>query len=344
MKAFVTGGTGLLGSNLVAMLTSQGHDVKALARSKEKAAALIGDTGAQVVIGDMEDVDAFADELNGCDVLFHTAAYFRESFVMGDHWPTLKRINVDATIKLLTEAEKRGIKKVIYVSSSTVIGASANGSPSDETAPPDRVNLEQNLYRKSKIVAEEAIADFLKTHHLPVVLVLPTAIFGPRDAAPTNAGKLILDFLNRRVPVIPPGGFAVVDVRDVSQAMINAVERGKSGECYILNNTYYSVGDLLAVLSKITGVPAPNLRMPYAAAMVFAYTSEFGARLTGQEPVATVNAVRILNRQHNLSANKAKRELGVTFRPFEQTLRDSVAWYIERNYPGLANLQLLAQM
>jgi dihydroflavonol-4-reductase len=331
MKAFITGSTGLLGSNLVQLLVAQGHSVKALVRSREKAERLIGWPNVQLVTGDMESVEGFARELAGCDVLFHTAAYFREYFGPGDHWATLEKINVQGTIQLLEAAEKAGIRKVIYTSSSGVIGARRDGKPGDEATPPDR-SVEQNLYFRSKLVAERAIAAWLKTHNLPVVLILPTAIFGPQDAAPTAAGQIILDYLHGQLPAIPPGGFSLVDARDVAQAMLNAVERGQSGERYIINNRYYSVADIMRILEQVSGVPAPKLRLPPAVALTFAYVSEAAARLTGKPSQISVNAVRTLLAGNIVTMDKAVRELGATVRPFEDTLRDEVAWYRANGY------------
>ncbi|PSN13335.1 3-beta hydroxysteroid dehydrogenase, partial [filamentous cyanobacterium CCT1] len=122
MQAFVTGSTGLLGSNLVRELVDRGYQVKALVRSIDKAKALLGDLPqVQFIQGDLQAIPAFAAELRGCDVLFHTAAYFRESYGLGDHWPQLKGLNIDATIELLEAAEKAGVGKAIYVSSSGCI-------------------------------------------------------------------------------------------------------------------------------------------------------------------------------------------------------------------------------
>lgn len=326
MKAFVTGSTGLLGSNLIHLLAAQGHQVRALARSKQKADQILAGTGAEVVIGDMEDIGDFAPQMAGCDVLFHTAAYFREYFGPGDHWAKLEAINVKGTIRLLEEAERQGVKKVIYVSSSGVIGSTPDGSPGDETTPPDR-QLDQSLYFKSKVVAELAIADWLKTHPLPVVLILPGAIFGPGDSGPTGAGQVILDFLNGKLPAVPPGGFSTVDARDAAQAMIDAVERGRSGERYIVSGRYYSLAEILKILEKVSGVPAPKMPLPYPAALAFAWFSEQRARLTGKEPVATVNAIRTLGLRRDVKADKAERELGFSARPFEETLHDAVNWF-----------------
>lgn len=335
MKAFVTGSTGLLGINLVQQLVQNGWEVKALARSREKAMKFLDTRRVEVVVGDMEDVGAFAPALAGCDVLFHTAAYFRDYFspaAAEEHWRQLKRINVDATIELLSAAEQYGVKKTIYVSSSTVIGVKPDGRPGDETT--DFRDPEHNLYARSKILAEQTINDWLKSHPMPVVMILPTAIFGPGDAGPTGAGQMVLDFLARKLPAIPPGGFSVVDVRDVAQAMLKAVEVGKSGERYIVDNTYYSVADIMRLLSEITGIPTPQLHMSYPVAMAFARFSETAARLTRTRAQVTVNAIRTLNARFLVESDRARRELGVTPRPFAETLRDMVAWYQQHNYIG----------
>jgi dihydroflavonol-4-reductase len=331
MKVFVTGSTGLLGSNLVDTLVVAGHEVKALARSQEKAIKLLGNSRVQIVIGDMENVAGFTAELKGVDVLFHTAAYFREYYGPGDHWAQLERINVKGTIQLFEAAERQGVKKVIYVSSSGVISEGKDGQPGDESAPPGQRAME-NLYLKSKVLAEDAVYGFLKTHSLPVVFILPTVMFGPRDAGPTGPGQVILDFLGQKLPGIPPGGFNVVDARDVGQVMVNAVERGKSGERYIVNNEYYSLGDIFSILTKVSGIPAPKRRIPYPIALAVAYLSEARARLTGVASAVTVNGVRTLNAVLNVRSDKAKRELGATLRPFEETLRDEVEWYIQNGY------------
>jgi len=331
MKAFVTGSTGLLGSNLVNELVARGYEVKALARSAEKARKQIGNPNVQIVVGDMENIAGFAPELAGCDVLFHTAAYFREYFGLGDHWAKLEQININGTLELLAEAEKRGVGKVIYTSSSGVLGAGANGAPADESTGPD-ASVHANLYFKSKLLAEHAIADFLKTHALPIVLILPVVMVGPQDAAPTGIGQSIIQVLERKFPVIPPGGFAFVDARDVATAMVNAVQRGKSGERYIIANRFLSIAQMAQHVGLASGVPIPRRVMPYPLMLTFARLAELGARFTGREPQITANIVRTLNDQRTVSNAKARRELGVTMRPLEETFHDEVMWFYANGY------------
>lgn len=332
MKAFVTGGTGLLGNNLVRLLVQQGHEVKALARSPEKARALFGALPVTIVEGDMQDVGAFENELADVDVLFHTAAYFREYYQPGDHWRTMEAINVTGTLKLLEAAERQSVGKVIYTSSSTVIGMKPGQDWGDESCPPDE-HAQENLYARSKVLAEEAVRGFLKRSSLPVVLILPGWMFGPGDAAPTSSGQLVLDFLNRKLPAAIAGGGAPVDVRDVASAMIAAVERGRSGERYIVGgDRFVSFAELITLLSQISGVSGPRVRLSYPLTLAVAYLFEAISRLTGRPNLLTVNAVKTMRTPRLTRSTKAMRELGATFRPFAETLRDEIAWF-QANQP-----------
>lgn len=331
MKAFVTGSTGLLGNNLIHALIDAGYDVKALVRSTEKAQKLLAHLDIDLIQGDMLDVSAFADEMADCDILFHCAAYFREYYSSGEHQKMLDDVNVQGTINILNMAEAQGIKKTIYVSSSGVIGLTIDGSLGDESTPPDPALLE-NLYFASKIKAEEKIADWLKTHTMPIVLILPSAIYGPRDAAPTSAGQMIIDYIHGDLPAVPSGGFSLVDARDVAQAMIQAVDKGKSGERYIVSNTSYSIKEILSILSDLSGRPMPLFNLSYSFGLVFAHFSEFMARFTGKEPLATVSAIKTLNMRREMTSAKAQRDLGIDFRPFEETLYDELNWYLDNGY------------
>ncbi|KJH70458.1 SDR family oxidoreductase [Aliterella atlantica] len=327
MQAFVTGSTGLLGNNLVRLLIEQGYKVKALVRSKAKAAKLFADLDISLVEGDMLDIDRFACELAGCDVLFHTAAYFREYFQPGNHWQMLEDINITGTMKLLSEAEKQGVKKVIYISSAGPVGMKANGVPGDESTPYD-LEAAKNLYFKSKVVAETAIDKFLQQHSLPVVLILPGWMFGPQDAAPTNSGKLVLDYLAQKIPGIIDGGACMVDARDVAQAAINAVEKGKSGDRYIVAGQYLSMENLFKSLEKVTGVACPQRRIPYQATLVYAWLADMYARLTGAKSVLPLEGVRTMHRKRQVTSAKAIAELAASFRPLDETLGDVVNWYL----------------
>jgi dihydroflavonol-4-reductase len=238
----------------------------------------------------------------------------------------VQEINVRGTITLLTEAEKHGVKKVIYVSSSSVIGAKPGNAPGDESTPAQTEQL-KNLYAKSKVLAEEAIDTFLKNHTLPVILILPTAMFGPGDAGPTSTGRLVQDFLERKIPGIVDGGMSVVDARDVAQAMLTAIEKGKSGERYIVSGGYLAIADVLKTLEKVSGVSAPTRHIPYTVTIAYASVLEWIGRVTGKPVLISREAVRLLHMKRKVISDKARRELAATSRPFEETIRDEVVWY-----------------
>ena len=329
MRAFVTGATGLLGSNLVQGLIAQGHEVRALARSEEKARRVFPEGKVDFVTGDMGGVAAFASRLQGCDVLFHTAAYFREYYQPGDHKAMLEKINVQGTVDLLIAAEKQGVQKAIHISSAGPIGRKPDGSAGDEnTLEDDRAA--RNLYFASKIGAELAIKRFLKERSLPVVMILPSWMWGPGDWAPTASGKLLLDFIKGKLPGVVDGGSCIVDVRDVAAAIVNAAERGKSGERYIVGGSYHDFADILATLERVTGVPAPTRKIPYALSLAVGFGSEGWARITGGTALVTVAGVRTIHFKNNVDSSKAVRELSARFRPFEETVRDEVAWFREQ--------------
>jgi dihydroflavonol-4-reductase len=330
MKAFVTGSTGFLGSNLVQALLERGYEVKALARNTQKAQKVLGHLKLEIVEGDLDDIAKFAPTLAGCKVLFHTAAYFREYYAPGNHWDTLEKLNITATIELLTAAEKHGIKRAVHTSSSGVIGMKPNHQPGDENTPPDAKRLE-NLYFRSKLKADEAISNFLKQSKLEVITVFPGWMHGPGDAAPTAAGQVVLDLLGRKIPAYPDGGTTVVDVRDVANGMILALENGKNLDRFILSGKYMSLQEIGAAIERVSGVPTPKRVLPASLVLAIAWMSERISSITKQPSSMTVEGVKTLLPKDIASSAKAVRELGVTFRNFDETAKDAVNWFRTNN-------------
>lgn len=329
MRAFVTGSTGLLGNNLVRILLAAGYDVLALARSKEKAQLQLGDTAARVVVGDMEDVAAFAAALDGVDVLFHTAAYFREYYTPGDHAAKVDRINVTGTMELARAAQSRGVKKMVDTSSSGIIGCKPDGAPGDEDTPMWPA-ARKNLYFDSKRKVEPLLRAFSQEKGFFIASVLPAWMWGPHDAAPTQSSQIVLDaFAGKLPPAIPPGGSTVVDARDVAAGMLRVAQSGRSGERYILGGEFGELSQIVAILGEITGAKAPKMRLPYWGALAFAAASETWSRITGAPSVVSIEAIRLMNARLAVTSAKAQNELGVTFRPFRDTLADTVDWVKE---------------
>lgn len=325
MKAFVTGSTGLLGNNLVRELLAAGHEVTALVRSPAKARKMFGDLPITLIQGDMEDIAGFVPALAGHDVLFHTAAYFREYFSSGDDaWAQLERINITHTVALFEQAQALGVSRIIHTSSSGVIDKAHR----DETSPPNPV-AQSNLYFKSKVLGDRKIAELVERTGAPVISILPGWMLGPGDLAPTASGQFVLDFAHRRLPGWFDGGTCAVDARDVALAMIAAVEHGRIGEKYIIGGEYVSIKTLASTLAELTGLPGPRRGIPTGLLLLAAGGSELYGKLTGKPVLFTRAGVQTMLDKQVVDSAKAIRELGTRFRPLRETLADELRWYAE---------------
>lgn len=325
MRVFVTGSTGLLGNNIVRTLLADGHEVLGLTRSAEKFERMLGDTAAVPVQGDLREVDGFVDRFEGCDAVFHTAAYFREYYQRGDHAEALRAINIDATLALMAAADERGVKAFVHTSSSGTIGIQEDGTPGDEDTPPSAEQL-TNLYFKSKHDGDAEIRAWEPQHGLRVIEILPGWMFGPGDAGPTSAGQLVLDFLAGKLPAVPEGGTCVVDARDVARAAVDAVDQ-PHGERFCVAGRYLSLRDVIDAFAEASGTRAPSMDLPLWLAKTYAKMNEAWAGLTGGRASASYEGVKTLGQKHRIDSAKAERVLGATFRPFAQTAADVLAWY-----------------
>jgi dihydroflavonol-4-reductase len=326
--AFVTGSTGLLGNNLVRELLAAGFAVRALARSQEKAQRQLAGLDVEIIEGDMLDIPRFADALQGVDVVFHTAAYFRDSFKGGSHWEALYAANVAGTKVLLEQSYSAGVRRFIHASSVAVLDGE-RGQIIDETMH-RKENTPDDYYR-SKILSDREVFNFLVRHQdMWAALVLPGWMFGPGDIGPTSSGQTVLDFVNRRIPGIPPGTFPLVDARDVALAMILANDRGRRGERYLAAGRHMTGSELFPLLAQASGVPSPTRRLPLSLLFVVGALSEMKARLT-KKPVtlswATVRAVSREREKSRFDDAKSRHELGLQFRPVGVTLSDEIQWY-----------------
>lgn len=332
--AFVTGATGLLGNNLVRALIKDGWSVRALARDPRKAEAQFGGaSGIEIVIGDLSDVSTFAPTLDGANVLFHAAAHFRDSYKGGDHWPELERINVDGTANLMAAAYAAGVRKMIHTSSIAVL----DGAPGQSiTERDDRAEKDADDYYRSKILAERVVRAFLDEHpDFDACFVLPGWMWGPGDLGPTSSGQVALDTVRGKLPGLAPGSFSVVDARDVAAAHIAAVRSGRRGERYLAAGRHMTMVDLIPMIGRIANVPTPTLKLPAALLFVLAAMQETYARATGKPvllSMATVKGMIAHEGRSHFDPTKSRGELGLTFRPVEATIADTLNWYRERGW------------
>ncbi len=324
MLVFVTGSTGLLGGNLCRALIERGHQVRGLARSSSKAARLLP-AEVEVVEGDLADPGAFASGLSDCQAVVHCAAFFREYFQPGDHAAQLQRYNVEASLQLLKAAQERGIPHFVQVSSSGTIGPNGN-----EDAPPSHLS-QSNLYFRSKLECDRRLA--VQSQQTRLTTVLPGWMWGPGDAAPTAAGQLVMDFLQGKLPAVPPGGTSLVDARDVASGIVQLLENPPVQNRYILGGRKTSLRQIVDGLAVCTGKPAPRWNIPFWVAYLVAWGSENWARWSGKPTAMTREGVRTLKDFHTVDSSRAQRDLGVRFRPLEETLRDTVDWLNGKTEP-----------
>lgn len=327
--AFVTGATGLLGGNLVRLLIERGYGVVALVRSLEKARRQFPDlSGIRLVVGDLDNVAAFAPTMQGCVVVFHTAAFFRDNYKGGRHWQTLQRINIDGTAALIEQAYQAGIRRFVQTSSIAVL----NGEPGaiiDETDERDPAGADD--YYRSKILADQAVRAFCASHSaMNATFVLPGWMWGPGDRGPTSSGQLLLDTVRGKLPGLVPGSFSLVDARDVASALLAAAERGRSGERYLAAGRHMTMAELIPLIGQIADVPTPRRKLPVALLYLIAGIQELIAGLSDKPALLSFATVRLMLKEagrSHFNPLKSQRELGLVFRPLELTLRDTLAWY-----------------
>jgi len=329
-SAFVTGATGLLGNNLVRELLVRGVSVKALVRSEAKGRQqFAGVKGVELVLGDMADVPAFSNALQGCDVVFHTAAFFRDNFKGGSHWGELKRINVDGTQQLIEQAYCAGIRRFVQTSSIAVLNGEPD-MPIDETCLRDLADADDDYYR-SKILADQVVSAFLARHpDMHASFVLPGWMWGPADIGPTSSGQFVNDVVLGKLPGLLPGSFSVVDARDVARAQISAAEQGQRGERYLAAGRHMTMQELVPLVGKIAGIKTPTRHLSFALLYLLAAVQELYARISGKPILLSLATVRLMRKEagrSHFNHTKSEQKLQLKFRPIEQTVADTVAWY-----------------
>lgn len=322
MKAFVTGATGFVGSHVAQALSEQGAELRLLVRPSSDQRNIESLPGERVV-GDLREPATLERAIAGCEVIFHVAADYR-LWVRDPE--EMYRSNVEGTRAILNAAAKNQVRRVVYTSSVATMGFSSNGQPADENSP---VSLDQMIgpYKRSKFMAEQ-LAIQAGRGHLDVVVVNPTTPVGERDIKPTPTGRIIVDFLKEKFPAYLDTGLNLVDVRECALGHLAAFEKGRSGERYILGGENLTLKQILDRLAEITGLPSPQVRVPYVVALAAGVVDELvTGRVLGREPRATVDAVRMSRKKMFVSTAKAEGELGWRPASVEDALRQAVDWF-----------------
>src|SRR6476661_4318927 len=305
MLAFVTGATGFVGSHVARVLVELGADLRLLTRAGSDPRN-IAELKGERVVGDLRDPASFEKALSGCDAVFHVAADYR-LWVRDPE--QMYRANVEGTRGLLQAAKKSGVRRVVYTSSVATMGFTSNGYLADENSP---VSLDKMIgpYKRSKFMAEQ-VAMEAGRKEMDVVTVNPTTPVGDHDIKPTPTGRIVVDFLKKRFPAYVDTGLNLVDVDECARGHVQAFEKGKSGERYILGGENLTLKQILDKLGAITGLPSPTIKVPYVVALATGVVDEvFTGRIMGKEPRATIDAVRMGKKKMFVTSGKAERELG----------------------------------
>jgi dihydroflavonol-4-reductase len=335
MKVFVTGSTGFIGGNIVKKLLDLGFEVNVLVRNNSSTLN-IDNLPVKVFYGDIRDRNSLKNIMKGCKVLFHAAALY--SFWSSN--PNIfYEINVKGTKNIIEAAIDQGVEKIIYTSSESTINLNKenknNANFEENSGIFNDINESSSVfgdYKKSKIFAELEVIKMIK-EKVPVVIINPTTPIGPCDVKPTPTGKIVMDFLNKRMPAYVNTGLNIIDVEDVALGHILAVQKGKVGKRYILGNKNLTLFQIFEILEKITGIKAPGREIPLWLVKSFAYVSEFVSdKMFNKQPMLPVAAVKTAYKQRYFDCSNYTRELGISLTPVEISFEKAVRWFKENGY------------
>jgi dihydroflavonol-4-reductase len=319
VRLLVTGGTGFLGSTLVPLLAAGGHRLRLLQRSAAPEAEALG---AEVLRASLEDAGAIGAALDGVEAILHLAGQV-------DFDPAeparLFELHVQGTRRLLEAAARAGVRRVVLASSSGTIAVSREDRVCTEDEPYPLEVVAGWPYYLSKIYQEKAALRIHRDTGLPVVVLNPSLLLGPGDAR-LSSTDVVFKFLERRVPAMPGGGLSFVDVRDAAAAFVAALERGRPGERYLLGGANMTFRELFARLERLSGVPAPRVKLPSALNVAGAQLLEKLAGWRKAEAPLDPRSVEMGERFWYCDSRKAAAELGFTARDPQETLFDTVRW------------------
>src|SRR5271169_5131302 len=325
MTTLVTGASGFLGSPVARKLVAAGEPVRVLMRPSSTNRA-VADLSLEYVTGDLRDPASLDRALAGVQYVFHVAADYRL-------WAKKSReiydSNVGGTKNLLEAAKRAKIEKFIYSSTVATIAVDRPELPTESTD----AKLEEMVghYKRSKWMAEREALNAAR-EGLPLVVAMPTTPVGPGDWKPTPTGKIILDFLNGKMPGYVETGLNFVGAEECAAGHLLVAEKGKVGERYLLGAENLTLKGLFDVLAGMTGLRAPALKIPHGLALGVAYVESAFSRLVGKEPQIPVEGVKIAQHTMFVDCLRAQRELGFQPGPVAAALERAVRWYQGNGY------------
>ncbi len=336
MTTLVTGAAGFLGSHVARQLASRGEEVRVLMRPTSTNRA-ITDLSLEYITGDLRDPASLDRAMAGVQKVFHVAADYR---LWARRSQEIYDSNVGGTKNVLEAARKAGVEQFIYTSTVATIAVDRPELPNEATD----AKLEEMVghYKRSKWLAEKEVLNAAKSG-FPAIVAMPTTPVGPGDWKPTPTGKIILDFLNGKMPGYVETGLNFVGVEECAAGHLLVAEKGKAGERYLLGGENLTLKQMLDALAKITGLPAAALKIPHGLALGVAYASTVFSRLIGREPRIPVEGVKIAQHMMFVDCTRAQRELGFRAGPVAAALERAVRWYEANGYIAKGRAKRMAR-
>src|SRR5262250_3203004 len=336
MKTLVTGASGFLGSHVTRQLVARGADVRVLLRPSSNNRA-IADLPLEYMTGDLRDLASLDRAMAGVQLVFHVAADYR---LWSKRSQDIYDSNVGGTRNLLEAAGRVGVEQFIYTSTVATIAVDRPERPNEFTDT--RLDEMVGHYKRSKWQAEKEVLDAAK-QGFPAIVAMPTTPVGPWDWKPTPTGKIILDFLNGKMPGYVETGLNFVGVEECAAGHLLAAEKGEVGERYLLGGENLKLKAMLDTLSTITGLPQVRLKIPHGLALGVAYANTVFSRLIGRAPGIPVEGVKIARHMMFVDCSRAQRELGFKAGPVAAALERAVRWYEANGYIDKSRVRKMAR-
>jgi dihydroflavonol-4-reductase len=325
-RVLITGATGFLGAAVLRKVLERGYAARALVRPKSPRGNIEG-VDCEIAVGDMHDPASLTAAMRDVRYLFHVAADYR---LWCRDPGEIIRNNREGTRLVMEAARNAGVERIVYTSSVAALKPRADGSDADES---DRADMQTAIgaYKKSKVAAERVVEEMI-AQGLPAVIVSPSTPIGPRDIRPTPTGRIIVEAAKGRMPAFIETGLNLAHVEDVAEGHLLALKKGGIGENYILGGHNVMLKDMLAEIARLVGRKPPRVNLPRAPLYPLAYASQGMARVTGKEPMLTIDALNMSKRKMFFSSAKARRQLGYSVRPWRLGIADAVNWFKVAGY------------
>ncbi|WP_343702346.1 NAD-dependent epimerase/dehydratase family protein [Chitinophaga sp.] len=325
-KVLVTGANGFLGANLTRELYRMGYEVKAMVRPSADLKS-IADIPCEIFFGRIDNVEDVLQAMEGCNIVIHTACITEQWAISFEEY---ERVNFTGTQYVVEACLRRQVDKLVYVSTANTIGPGSREKPGNELNGFTLFNANSG-YINSKYLAQQYVLEQVERRGLNAVVVNPTFMIGPNDSKPSS-GKLLLYGLHKKVLFYPPGGKNFVHIHDVCKGILNAIQLGKAGECYLLAGANLSYREFFNLLYARTRKPALMIRIPPLLLKLGGIIGTLAGKITGTTQKLNYSAAFLLCLQNYYTGQKSERELQLQYAPIDAAIAEALNWFEENAY------------